>query len=237
MKRGFTLIEMVVVLVVMAVAAHLAVRELSRLRERQLAETAERQLGEFRDAVWSHDADGAPTGFLSDMGRPPRSLDELWSKPDDAGRYVVTNIGGGVYVPTGWNGPYLRLPAGKTAVFDPWGNDFRCVTNAQGFATNVFHMGSAGQERTRSAGLSLAPDGWNATALVVVLEDGDAASLSLYGPDGFGGVTNYTATVAGSTARFGAISPGVRVLTWGGGASRIVYVKPGDNIIPLRPAK
>ena len=228
------MIEMVVVLVVMAVAAHLAVRELSKVRERQLEETAQRQLDEFRDAVWSLDADGTPHGFLSDMGRPPRSLDELWTKPDDAALYAVTNIGGGVYVPTGWNGPYLRLPAGKSTVFDPWGNDFHAVTNAQGFVTNAFHMGSSGQERTRSGGVSLVPAGWDATSLVVVLEGGDATGLHLSSPDGGGGVTNHAAVVEGTTARFGAVSPGVRVLSWGGGASRLVNVKPGDNIIRLR---
>lgn len=237
MKNGFTLIEMVVVMVVMAVAAHLAVREFSRLRERQLAETADVQLEELRDAVWSLDSGGAPRGFLSDMGRMPRSLEELWTLPNDARRFAVTNVESGVYVPTGWNGPYLRLAPGKSALYDPWGNDIHAITNSQGFVTNVFHMGSSGQLRTRSRDVSLLPIGGDEASLVVALDTVGSGSVAirLYAPDGFGGVTNFTATAtAAEPAHFEGLTPGRRIISCAGVGTKIVNLKPGDNLTSLR---
>lgn len=241
MKNGFTLIEMVVVLVVMALAAHLAVREFSRVNDRRMTETADRQLKELRDAVWSLDADGAPCGFLADMGRLPRSLDELWAKPDDARPFAVTNVASGVYVPTGWNGPYIRLPLGKRGLYDPWGNDFCVVTNSMGFVTNVFHTGSSGQARTRSYDVSLVPKGGENSSIVVALESSETGGVqvSWYGPDGFGGVTNAPAKIvtAATPARFDGLTPGMRVLSCGEIGIKIFSVKPGENnFIQLRAA-
>lgn len=240
MSRGFTLIEMVVVLVVMALAAHLAVREFGRVRERRMEEEANSRLEELRDAVWSVGADGMASGFLADMGRMPRSLDELWTQPDDAARFVVTNCAAGVYVPTGWNGPYVRLGVGKSALYDPWGNDFCTATNAQGFVTNVFHMGVSGQQRTRSHDVSLIPAGGAESSLVVAVENdgGGSVAIRLYGPDGSGGVTSAVATAtAAMPVRFSALTPGRRILSYSGVGTRVVDVKPGDgNMISLRMA-
>lgn len=233
MKRGFTLIEMVVVLVVLAVAAHLAVREIGRIQERRFTETANRQLQELQDAVWSVEKDGTPCGFLADMGRLPRKLSELWVMPDDARCFAVTNVTGAVHVPTGWNGPYIHLPIGKSALYDPWGNDFCATTNSAGFVTNVYHMGSSGLSRTRSFDVSLVPDGGETSSLVVALESGDAVSVAWYGPDGFGGVTNASATATtASPVRFDGLTPGMRILSHGTGI-RIIKVNPGDNIMQL----
>ena len=52
-KLGFTLVELVVVLAVIAVLTHLAVRELSHLRDGKLAKVADRQLEEIRASVYS----------------------------------------------------------------------------------------------------------------------------------------------------------------------------------------
>lgn len=237
LRSGFTLIEMVVVLVVMAIAAHLAVREFGRVRDRRMTESADRQLVELRDAVWSLDSEGIPCGFLADMGRMPRRIDELWKLPQDAGRFAVTNVTGAIHVPTGWQGPYIRLPPGRDALYDPWGNDIGTTTNSEGFVTNVFHMGSSGLGRTRSADVSLVPDGGASAALVVVLEPGgaDGASVAWYGPDGSGGVTNASGLVTlASPVRFEGLTPGVRILSCGASGMRVLRIKPGDNIIQLR---
>lgn len=145
-QRGFTLIELTLVLFVVALSAHLAVRELSRQRVRRLRDAADRQLSEISSAILS--ADGT-SGFLSDMGRlpaacpmdpgdenTPLSLRELWSRPDGLGEYrarpaTPENLADGapsaiadpdILVPCGWGGPYLRLPPAATRLRDPWGN-------------------------------------------------------------------------------------------------------------------
>ncbi len=240
MGKGFTLVEMVVVLVLMAALAHLAVAEFGRLRESRLSDAADRQLAELRDAVWSLGEGGEPRGFLADMGRLPRRLDELWAQPPDARRFAVTNVTGAIHVPTGWRGPYLRLPVGKDALFDPWGNDFGMVTNDAGFVTAVFHNGADGNARTRSREVSLVPPGGAAAALTVVPdEDGETAATAVnwYGPDGSGGVTNGAAAVlSGNPVRFEGLTPGERVLSCGG-SMRLVRLLPGDNICRLRGAR
>ena len=139
-KHGFTLVELVVVLAVIAILTHLAVRELSHLRDAKLTKAADAQLETIRTSVFTPSgkrhiaqvADEEATGFLADMGRLPRLVDdmtlgELWTMPTNALPYAVRpataeNLVPGlsslantsVYVPTGWRGPYLRLPIGIT---------------------------------------------------------------------------------------------------------------------------
>lgn len=145
-QRGFTLIELTLVLFVLALSAHLAVRELSRQRAARLRTAADAQLDAMAAAVW----DGASaSGFLSDMGRlpaalpldpgdpaSPLSLRELWACPEGIGDHrarpaTAANLAPGapaeiadpdVLVPCGWGGPYLRLPPAATRLLDPWGN-------------------------------------------------------------------------------------------------------------------
>ena len=231
MKRAFSLVELVVVLAVIAVVTHIAVHELSQVREARMAAAADRQLEALRDAVWSSGADGAPAGFLADVGRLPRRLDELWRKPEDVALFTVAEAPDGVRVPTGWRGPYLRLPFSRTRLLDPWGNDFGEVTNAAGFAVSAYHNGSSGQARTRSAELPLVPGG-DGTAELTLYFDAAIRSCTWYGPDGAGGVTNGTAEAAGGqeTFRLTGLTPGLRVIVVSNGTGRIVRaiaVKPG----------
>lgn len=146
MKRdGFTLLELTLVMFLLALAAHLGVREMSHLRAARLRAAANRQLDEIAAAVYAEDG-AAVSGFLSDMGRlplatretegGPLSLRELWEKPDGVGPFrarpaSAENLAPGapaeiadaaVLVPCGWGGPYVRLPAGADRLRDPWGN-------------------------------------------------------------------------------------------------------------------
>ena len=153
-QRGFTLIELTLVLFVLALSAHLAVRELSRQRARRLREAADSQLWEISSTLLSGDC---ASGFLSDMGRlpaaipvdpdddtSPLSLRELWSRPDGLGEYrarpaTAANLADGapsaladpdILVPCGWGGPYLRLPPTTTRLRDPWGNPIETPDSA-----------------------------------------------------------------------------------------------------------
>ena len=157
MKRdGFTLIELTLVLFLLALAAHLGVREMSRVRASRLHGAAARQLDEIAAAVYD-DRGGEVSGFLSDMGRlplasraaegAPLDLRELWEKPAGLGWLrarpaSAENLAPGappeiadaaVLVPCGWGGPYIRLPAGADRLRDPWGNPFE-TPDAAGLA-------------------------------------------------------------------------------------------------------
>lgn len=172
MKGGFTLIELVVVLLILALLTHLAVRELGAVQRAKMRATAERQLEEVCEAVWRARPGEEPTGFLVDMGRLPRAvaatnasdrvaatLSELWKRPADVEPFalraaVVSNLAAGVSreiadasvkIPCGWRGPYLRLPFGHDRLLDPWGNPFETPDDA-GFARLVGTNGVAAAE-------------------------------------------------------------------------------------------
>lgn len=159
---GFTLIELVVVLAILSLLAHLAVRELGRASHARMRRAAERQLEEIQGAVWRISPGGEPEGFLADMGRLPRaaaatnesgrvvlSLAELWRRPEGTAPFELraasaTNLvvpasakdelaDDSVMVPCGWRGPYLRMPFGKGRLLDPWGNPVETLDDA-GFA-------------------------------------------------------------------------------------------------------
>ena len=87
MNRGFTLLEMTVVVAVIAIVTHLAMREIGHYRGEKLSQAADRQLADVREAA---------RRFLSDVGRLPRlaaatnregetvwTLSELWKRPSN----------------------------------------------------------------------------------------------------------------------------------------------------------
>ena len=282
---------MTVVLVVIAVLTHLAVRELSHVRAAQLRKAADRQLETIRACVWSVSPSGEPEGFLSDMGRLPRlvsetnsdgtarkTLAELWRIPQGVPAYSLvpaTNramyvagadsaalaaMGAGVFVPSGWRGPYLRMPFGKDRLIDPWGNPLELEDDAgflriavtNGFAAAVSHFGSdarpdasfgPGSAEARDATVPLAPDGGVECRLVVSAEISGAAPFAgdmkwaWYGPaDGL--ITGAVKTVAyPAPAEFTGLTPGVRIVKDSvSGVARRVVVRPGDNLLQFRIA-
>ena len=261
MKKAFTLLEVVVVLALLAALTHLAVRELSHLRDSKLTKTADAQLLEIKDAVFKGALSGEGSGFLADMGRLPRvvngTLSELWSMPAGSRTYAVREAVGanlvsgvpdtpGVYVPTGWRGEYLKLPYAKTRLFDPWGNAVEVEDSAglarlwesNGFIVAAAHYGPKAA-RSGERKISLLPQLGASSRLFIstrsisTAKDG-ALQYRWYGPsDGFitGAVVNATCP---GTAIAEGLTPGVRML-WDSvtRSSRLIEVKPGDNILSV----
>ena len=229
MKKAFTLIEMVLVLAVIALLTHLAVRELSAFRESRMIESADRQLREIRDAVWSVDADGVPHGFLNDTGMLLRDLQELVVRPDDIPPYgianVATNAGEKVYVSTGWRGPYVRLSSGRRKLLDVWGNEFGTSVDAGGAITNIYHLGPSGQLRTRSRDCALCPSNGTRSRIPLLMDDGSETTVACYGPAATGRVETVACTLP-NVVEFS--SPGIKVIS-GAGKMRVLNVMPGDN--------
>lgn len=290
-RRAFTLIELVVVLVVMAILTHLAVREVSQVRAAQLRKVADKQLETLRECVWHVSQSGDPEGFLSDMGRMPRlvaetnsqgiavgTLAELWRRPASVRQFELLSaansslyvqgadaaslvaMGAGVLVPTGWRGPYLRMPFGKDRLLDPWGNAVESVDEAgfariavsNGFAVAVSHLGSDARPDDKfepgsvAAGditVSLEPDGGATSRLVLRAEVTNGSTFAgeitwaWYGPaDGLitGGVKRVAYPLA---AEFGGLTPGLKIVKDSlSGVPRSVLVRPGDNLVQIRVA-
>lgn len=159
-RQGFTLLELAVVLGIIVIITHLAVREAGQWRSSQLHALSDKGLSEIKSAIlgedFERDTEGARirTGFLADMGRLPQAvtnaegrltLSELWSRPSAAETYdvraaVASNLvaeadtadaDSNVLLPCGWHGPYVRFPFGKTRLLDAWGNAYETPDDAR----------------------------------------------------------------------------------------------------------
>lgn len=96
-ERGFTLVELLLVLVILALIAGLVLPGIIGKAESAKAKAASSQISRISMSVES---------FYLDTGSTPSSLDELVNEP--AGL-------------TGWNGPYIK----NTLLKDPWGQDYK----------------------------------------------------------------------------------------------------------------
>lgn len=159
-SQGFTLLELAVVLGILVIITHLAVREAGQWRTAQLHALSDRGLSEIKETIlggdFERDAEGARTrtGFLADMGRLPQAvtngegrltLSELWTRPAaSAEAFAVrpavpsnfvfgadaSDADADVLVPGGWHGPYVRLSVGKSRLLDAWGNGYETPDDA-----------------------------------------------------------------------------------------------------------
>ena len=263
-NKAFTLVELVIVLAVIAIVTHLAVRELSHVRDAKLMQEADRQLETIRSSVYARANGEEAPGFLADMGRLPRladdsTLGELWRMPTNALPYAVraattenlvpgldTLSDNSVYVPTGWRGPYLRLPLGKSRLFDPWGNPMEREDDAgltrlwttNGFVRAVSHYGPRAREDNIRT-IELAPDGGATSRLVISAQSADTSfageiTYTWYGPAS-GLITGAVQKVLyPASAVFEGLAPGRRILKDSrSGLARTIDVKPGDNLISI----
>lgn len=101
MRRAFTLIEVLVVIVVIAVLATFVAPNLFRNVNDARVATAKAQIESFGTAL---------DAYRLDHGRYPstaQGLDALWQKPV-------------IEPPVGWTEPYLRKPV----PVDPWGRPY-----------------------------------------------------------------------------------------------------------------
>ena len=96
-QRGFTLVELLLVLVILALIAGLVLPGIIGKAESAKAKAASSQISRISMSVES---------FYLDTGNTPSSLEELVDEP--AGL-------------SGWNGPYIK----NSLLKDPWGQDYQ----------------------------------------------------------------------------------------------------------------
>lgn len=135
-RSGFTLLELLVVLVILAAVTSLAFRSLDKVQDQQRYDASRTLLKELDQAVLG---DEETAGFVSDMGRLPQTvlqggeltLAELWQLGSLPAYDVRSHaLDPEVLVPTGWRGPYLTLPLDAANVYDGWGNPMRSLSDA-----------------------------------------------------------------------------------------------------------
>lgn len=121
-EEGFTVFELLLVLVVVAILVGLLAPAAFQAIQSSKEETARRELERIFNAIVG-DPDRGSFGYLGDMGRLPATLSELvvqGGQPAfhtaDGGTPHVGNVG------TGWRGPYVTGPFATADLFkDAWG--------------------------------------------------------------------------------------------------------------------
>lgn len=159
-RRGLTLLELVVVLTILAVLSTVAVRSLEPIADQARYEQTQVVLNDLRMAiagvsnVRGQNSLNFATGYALDTGALPSSLDDLLNLPVgivDRTLYTFDSdrdSTNDVTLTSGWNGPYLQLGAGSSAILDGWG-----AAPLLSVASGDLTIGSLGSD-----GDSLAPE-------------------------------------------------------------------------------
>jgi prepilin-type N-terminal cleavage/methylation domain-containing protein len=117
-QRGFTIIEMVMVIVLLGILAAIAIPRMGGISESSRITATKSEMMMLKKAIVGNSAIATAgryidVGFEGNVGHPPASLSELGIKPDSLPAYnKFTRIG--------WNGPYVDT-AGDDYLKDAWG--------------------------------------------------------------------------------------------------------------------
>lgn len=120
-QGGFTLIELVIIIVILGILAAVAVPRFTNITEGSKVNATRQEMNALKRAII-----GNPTvtaggeyvdrGFEGDVGFPPSQLPDLVTRPDSLLVYNrLTRLG--------WNGPYID-GSGDNYLYDAWGNPF-----------------------------------------------------------------------------------------------------------------
>ena len=115
---GFTLVELLLVLVILAIIAGLVLPSIIGQAEGAKARSAESSITRLSMQVQT---------FYLDTGGKPDSLEDLVSEPGDV---------------TGWNGPYIK----KSLLKDPWGRDWVYRSPGEHGEFDISSYGADGQQ-------------------------------------------------------------------------------------------
>jgi prepilin-type N-terminal cleavage/methylation domain-containing protein len=167
-RSGFSLIELMVALAILAAVTTVALRSVSKLQDQARYTNTTGSLNNIQAAIIGpanqHWPDGSPqvTGFVADIGRLPNFLisgsDPLGANGDPFNELLQPNSipvysfltsasDPSIKIGVGWQGPYLRLGAGPTYIRDGWGNSFLAYDNSGNPATTgnpIYQIASAG---------------------------------------------------------------------------------------------
>jgi len=117
-KSGFTLIELMIIIVVLGIVAAVAIPKIGSLIGSSKVTATKSEMAEIKMAIV-----GSPQnvsggkyvvrGFMGDVGHVPSSLHDLVTKPDSIQAYNRISE-------RGWNGPYIDSTGGEY-LKDAWG--------------------------------------------------------------------------------------------------------------------
>ena len=180
--RGLTLVELLVVLTILAILAGVAVVSTDTVIRQGRFEATQQTLAAIEQAVLgpepyrSEDGRLATAGFVADIGRLPEKLEELWEPlglpafgfvPADADQVDPADADPDVVIPSGWRGPYLRLPIGRQELRDGWGNLFELEGDSES-GEEIVRISSVGPD------LPAGDPAWEGEELAIVFRDAES---------------------------------------------------------------
>ncbi|MEW5925037.1 MAG: prepilin-type N-terminal cleavage/methylation domain-containing protein [Candidatus Zixiibacteriota bacterium] len=118
---GFTLIELVIIIVVLGIVAAVAIPRMGSLSENSKINITREEMRLIKEAIIGNPqlvtgGQYIDRGFIGDVGYPPANLVDLVRKPDSIPAYDK-------FSRTGWNGPYLDSAENKY-LYDAWDNAY-----------------------------------------------------------------------------------------------------------------
>ena len=120
-SNGFTLIELVIVIVVLAILAAVGIPQIGGIIQTAKISATKSEMMELKKAIVGSPQNIAGgsyicRGFEGDVGCPPSQLQDLVIKPDTIQVWNrITSLG--------WNGPYIDSTDGEYLI-DAWGAEY-----------------------------------------------------------------------------------------------------------------
>ena len=120
-QNGFTLIELVIIILILGIVAGVAIPKFSSLSEQSKISATKDEMRLLKEAIIGDarlvsGGEYISRGFRGDIGFPPSRLIDLVIRPDSIPAYnKFTRIG--------WNGPYIDS-AGQSYLNDAWGHAY-----------------------------------------------------------------------------------------------------------------
>jgi len=120
-RGGFTLIELVIIIVALGILAAVAVPKFADMAKASKITATRQELSALKKAIVGDPSvvsggEYVDRGFEGDVGFVPSRLQDLATKPDSVNTYnALTRLG--------WNGPYIDS-AGGSYLSDAWGNSY-----------------------------------------------------------------------------------------------------------------
>lgn len=126
--RGFTLIELVIIIIILGIIAAIAIPRMGGLTESSKASVTQSELAMLKKAIVGNPevisgGQFIDVGFEGNIGFPPQALSDLAKKPDSIPAYNK-------FTRLGWNGPYVDS-AGSDYLKDSWGSNYLLDASAR----------------------------------------------------------------------------------------------------------
>lgn len=120
-QKGFTLTELVIIIVTLGILAAVAIPKFSNMAESSKVSATKQELAALKQAIVGNPqavsgGKYVDRGFEGDVGTPPNNLIDLAVKPDTLASYNK-------FTSLGWNGPYID-DAENSFLSDAWGASY-----------------------------------------------------------------------------------------------------------------